>query len=79
MKLQRVDILTALSKVNPSALRDIVVEVPSVKWTDIGGMDSVKESIRQVIGIIPKYTSYSHTNTNANTITRMALTVPSIV
>lgn len=40
--------MTAVQKVSPSALREVVVEVPKVRWSDIGGMLSVKQSIRQV-------------------------------
>jgi AAA family ATPase len=39
----------AISKVNPSALREVVVEVPSVRWTDIGGMHEVKQSLKEVV------------------------------
>lgn len=41
--------LAAVQKVSPSALREVVVEVPKVRWSDIGGMLSVKQSIRQVL------------------------------
>ncbi|CAN0499628.1 unnamed protein product, partial [Scytosiphon promiscuus] len=30
-------------------LREVVVEVPSVKWADIGGMEGVKQSLREVV------------------------------
>lgn len=38
----------AVGKVSPSALREVVIEVPSVKWMDIGGMEGVKQSLREV-------------------------------
>lgn len=41
-------LLAAAKKVSPSALREIVVEVPTVRWTDIGGMETVKASLREV-------------------------------
>ena len=43
------DLLQALPRVPPSALREIVVEIPTVYWSDIGGMDSVKQSLREVV------------------------------
>lgn len=43
------DLAQALSKVPPSALREIVVEIPTTYWADIGGMDSVKQSLREVV------------------------------
>ena len=42
------DLELALNRISPSALREIVVDVPSVYWTDIGGMDAVKQSLREV-------------------------------
>lgn len=39
----------ALRKISPSALREVVVEVPTVNWTDIGGMQPVKEALQQVV------------------------------
>ena len=38
----------AVSRVSPSALREVVIEVPAVRWTDIGGMEGVKQSLREV-------------------------------
>lgn len=38
----------AVSKISPSALREVMIEVPSVRWTDIGGMEGVKQSLREV-------------------------------
>lgn len=43
------DFKHALLGVSPSALRDVVVEVPKVYWNDIGGYDDVKQSIRQAV------------------------------
>jgi SpoVK/Ycf46/Vps4 family AAA+-type ATPase len=45
----------ALKKVSPSSLREVTVEVPTVRWTDIGGMESVKQSLRQVIELPLKH------------------------
>ena len=39
----------ALRRISPSALREVVVEVPTVHWTDIGGMHSVKEALQIVV------------------------------
>ncbi|CAM9337816.1 unnamed protein product [Scytosiphon promiscuus] len=43
------DFLAALPLVSPSGLREVAVEVPSVKWADIGGMEGVKQSLREVV------------------------------
>ncbi|VAH59052.1 unnamed protein product [Triticum turgidum subsp. durum] len=40
---------TALVGTNPSALRETVVEVPNVSWTDIGGLDGVKRELQETV------------------------------
>ena len=49
------DLLRALSKVPPSALREVVAEIPSVKWSDVGGMHIVKSSLQEVVEWPLKY------------------------
>lgn len=34
---------TALGTVNPASLRETVVEIPDVKWEDIGGLEETKK------------------------------------
>ena len=35
--------------VNPSVLRSTVVEVPNVKWADIGGLEDVKKQLIEMV------------------------------
>jgi len=39
----------ALGAVNPSSLRSTVVEVPNVKWEDIGGLTDVKKQLIEMV------------------------------
>jgi transitional endoplasmic reticulum ATPase len=39
----------ALSKNNPSALRETVVETPNVSWSDIGGLENVKRELQELV------------------------------
>ncbi|KAG0950372.1 hypothetical protein G6F57_000873 [Rhizopus arrhizus] len=39
----------ALGVSNPSALRETVVEVPTVKWNDIGGLENVKQELQETV------------------------------
>lgn len=39
----------ALANTNPSSLRETVVEVPDVKWEDIGGLEEVKKNLQEMI------------------------------
>jgi transitional endoplasmic reticulum ATPase len=39
----------ALGTSNPSALRETVVEVPNVRWQDIGGLEKIKDELRETV------------------------------
>merc|ERR1712168_664582 len=43
------DFKFALGQSNPSALRETVVEVPNISWTDIGGLESVKHELQELV------------------------------
>ncbi|MFH1613733.1 MAG: CDC48 family AAA ATPase [Planctomycetota bacterium] len=47
--------LEALKEIEPSAIREVFVEVPDVKWTDIGGLDNVKQELKEAIEWPLKY------------------------
>jgi SpoVK/Ycf46/Vps4 family AAA+-type ATPase len=38
-------IRSALAKIRPSAMREVFIEVPNVKWTDIGGQSLTKQKL----------------------------------
>ena len=40
---------TALKNANPSTLRETVVEVPNIHWEDIGGLEQVKQELRETV------------------------------
>jgi transitional endoplasmic reticulum ATPase len=43
------DFRDALKGVEPSALREVFVEVPDVTWEDVGGLEDTKERLRETI------------------------------
>ncbi|MDH2907891.1 MAG: CDC48 family AAA ATPase [Candidatus Nitrosotalea sp.] len=43
------DFKEALKEVRPSALREVLVQVPDVAWDDVGGLDSLKEEVREAV------------------------------
>ncbi|MBU4491516.1 MAG: CDC48 family AAA ATPase [Euryarchaeota archaeon] len=51
----REDFHNALRNIEPSALREVFVEVPAVRWTDIGGLESVKQELIEAIEWPLKY------------------------
>ena len=40
-----------MGNTNPSALRETVVEVPTVTWDDIGGLDEVKKELQELVQV----------------------------
>lgn len=40
---------SALSLTNPSTLRETAIEVPNVKWEDIGGLEDVKRELKETV------------------------------
>ncbi len=39
----------ALKMVEPSAMREVLIEVPKVKWDDVGGLERVKQELKEVV------------------------------
>jgi transitional endoplasmic reticulum ATPase len=47
LQVSRDDFQAALKSVQPSALREIMVQVPDVSWDDIGGLEDAKQELRE--------------------------------
>ena len=43
------DFREALKAIEPSSLREVTVEVPTITWEDIGGLESVKSELRETV------------------------------
>ena len=43
------DFKEALKVVRPSALREVLVEIPNIKWADIGGLGNVKQELIEAV------------------------------
>ena len=43
----RDDLLSALKRIQPSAMREVMVQVPHVGWSDIGGLGDAQEKLRE--------------------------------
>ncbi|MBI4162240.1 MAG: AAA family ATPase [Candidatus Aenigmarchaeota archaeon] len=39
----------ALKMVEPSAMREVLIEIPKVKWTDVGGLEHVKALLKESV------------------------------
>lgn len=49
------DFLSVIKEIEPSALREVFVEIPDVKWDDIGGLEYVKQELQEAVEWPLKY------------------------
>jgi transitional endoplasmic reticulum ATPase len=49
IKITNTDFQNALKEVHPSAMREVQIQRPNVKWDEIGGLDEVKEELSEAI------------------------------
>ncbi len=43
------DMVDGIRKVQPSAMREVMVEVPQVTWDEVGGLEDTKEKLREMV------------------------------
>ena len=51
----REDFKEALKEIQPSALREVIVQIPDINWEDIGGLDEAKQELREAVEWPLKY------------------------
>ena len=49
IRISEDDFREALKEVRPSALREVLVQAPNVTWDDVGGLDSLKEELKEAV------------------------------
>ncbi|MCX8197865.1 MAG: CDC48 family AAA ATPase [Candidatus Micrarchaeota archaeon] len=49
LKVTREDFMNALREVRPSGLREVFLEKPNVRWSDIGGLENVKKELKEAV------------------------------
>ena len=55
LRVRKADFYEALKMVEPSALREVLIEMPNVHWDDIGGLESIKQELREAVEWPLKY------------------------
>lgn len=58
--MKQADFAAARTKIRPSALREVMVEVPATRWEDVGGMEDIKQSLKvcfvlEIQGLAPGF------------------------
>lgn len=49
LKVTMEDFMFSLRDIEPSALREVLIDIPDVRWDRIGGLDEVKTRLRQAV------------------------------
>jgi transitional endoplasmic reticulum ATPase len=49
LEVKREDFLDAMREVEPSAMREVFVEVPDVRWADVGGLAQAKQRLIEAV------------------------------
>jgi transitional endoplasmic reticulum ATPase len=47
LRVTREDFVGALKRVHPSAMREVMVQAPNVRWSDIGGLDAAATRLKE--------------------------------
>ena len=63
LKISKQDFYEAMKSIEPSAMREICIEIPKVKWSDVGGLEEAKRELIEAVKWPLKYPAlfeYAH-------------------
>ena len=49
LQIAKNDFMTALKTVRPSALREVLIEKPTTKWEEVGGLEKIKQELKEAV------------------------------
>jgi len=49
MEIRMEDFLNAYREITPTAMREVYIEIPAVHWDQIGGLEEIKEELREAV------------------------------
>jgi len=49
MEVLMEDFMNAFKEITPTAMREVAVEVPAVHWDEVGGLEEVKEQLKEAV------------------------------
>jgi transitional endoplasmic reticulum ATPase len=49
MEVKLEDFMLAYREITPTAMREVFIEVPTVRWDDVGGLDEVKQALKEAV------------------------------
>lgn len=69
------DFFEALKEIEPSAIKEILIEIPKVSWGDVGGLEDIKEKLAECV-ILPLKHKYLFDEANIKAPKGMLLSGP---
>jgi len=55
LKIKDTDFVKAINMIEPSAMREVMVEIPNIAWEDVGGLEDIKQELREAVEWPLKY------------------------
>lgn len=55
LRIKSQDFLDALKVVRPSAMREVLIDTPSVSWEEVGGLEYIKQELKEAVEWPMKY------------------------
>ena len=49
------DFLQALNMIDPSAMREVMIDIPNVTWDEVGGLEEIKQELKEAVEWPIKY------------------------
>ncbi len=49
LRVTKKDFRDSLKIVRPSAMREVLVEIPTIRWSDVGGLENVKQELKEAV------------------------------
>ena len=49
MEVAANDFMVAMKEIEPSTMREVLVEIPKVNWSDVGGLEYIKRELREAV------------------------------
>ena len=60
LAVERDDFIAALKRVQPSAMREVMVQMPDIGWDDVGGVDDAQEKLKEGVELPLKHPEAFH-------------------
>ena len=55
LRISDKDFVQAINMVEPSAMREIMIDIPNINWEDVGGLEDIKSELREAVEWPLKY------------------------